>query len=101
VLGRCKVSGPIVFLHSATDDEGRADGWFYAVVVLAAHRVRGIGEVFLADTVETDAKYAGLVRVDRHLGAPDQVAERTSSPRSPTSGAPRIAAAAAPTSRCG
>ena len=47
VLGRCKVSGPIVFLHSATDDEGRADGFFYSVVVLAAHRVRAIGEVFL------------------------------------------------------
>ncbi len=74
VLGRCKVSGPIVFLHSATDDEGRADGYFYSVVVLAAHRVRAIGEVYLGDKVESDGSLAGLVRIDRHLGDPDQAA---------------------------
>ena len=74
VFGRCKVSGPIVFLHSASDDAGRADGYFYTVVVLAAHQVRAIGEVWLGDTLATDTKYAGLVRIDRHLGAPDQAA---------------------------
>ncbi|WP_333673683.1 phage tail protein, partial [Elioraea tepidiphila] len=74
VFGRCKVGGPIVFIHSATDDQGRADGWFYAVVVLAAHRVRAIGEVWLGDTLATDPKFAGLVRIDRHLGDPDQAA---------------------------
>lgn len=75
VFGRCKVSGPIVFLHSAPDDTGRADGWFYEVVVLASHSVRGIGEVFLGDKPETDPLFAGLVRVARHLGAPDQAAD--------------------------
>jgi len=39
VLGRVKVGGPIVFIHSATDDAGREDGYFYAVVVVAAHRM--------------------------------------------------------------
>ncbi|MFL1464413.1 hypothetical protein ACI6QG_19585, partial [Roseococcus sp. DSY-14] len=62
VFGRCKVGGPIVFIHSATDDDGRADGWFYAVVVLAAHRVRAIGDVWLGDSLATDPKFAGLVR---------------------------------------
>ena len=74
VFGRCKVGGPIVFIHSATDDQGRADGYFYAVVVLAAHRVQSIGDVWLGDALATDAKYSGLVRIDRHLGAADQVA---------------------------
>ncbi|MGG5890221.1 phage tail protein [Falsiroseomonas sp. HC035] len=74
VLGRVKVGGPIVFIHSATDDAGREDGYFYAVVVMAAHRVRAIGEVTLGDKVETDASFAGLVRVDRHLGDPGQAA---------------------------
>ncbi len=74
VLGRVKVGGPIVFLHSTTDDAGREDGYFYAVVVVAAHRVHGIGEVWLGDKAETDASFAGLVRVDRHLGEPDQAA---------------------------
>jgi hypothetical protein len=45
VFGRIKVGGPIVFIHSATDDQGRADGYFYAVIVLAAHRVQSIGDV--------------------------------------------------------
>jgi len=40
-----------VFIHSATDDQGRADGYFYAVVVLAAHRVQSIGDVWLGDTL--------------------------------------------------
>jgi len=75
VVGRCKVSGPIVFLHSATDDEGRADGYFYSVVVLTAHRVCAIGEVFLGDKLENDPAFAGLVRIDRHLGDPDQAAD--------------------------
>jgi hypothetical protein len=76
VFGRCKVGGPIVFIHSATDDQGRADGYFYAVVVLAAHRVQSIGDVWLGDTVATDAKFSGLVRIDRHLGAADQANAR-------------------------
>ncbi len=75
VFGRCKVGGPIVFIHSAPDDESRADGWFYSVVVLAAHRVRSIGDVWLGDTLATDAKFAGLVRIDRHLGTVDQPAD--------------------------
>ncbi|GIX10382.1 phage tail protein [Elioraea sp.] len=75
VLGRAKVSGPLVFVHSATDDEGREFGYFYMVVVLAAHRVRAIGEVFLGDKPETDASFAGLVRIDRHLGDPGQAAD--------------------------
>ncbi|WPB83652.1 phage tail protein [Sediminicoccus rosea] len=74
VFGRCRTSGPVVFLHSATDDEGRADGFLHVVVVLAAHRVRAIGEVFLNGTASTDAKFAGLLRIDRALGDPGQAA---------------------------
>jgi len=74
VFGRCKVSGPITFIHSSPDDEGRADGFFHMVVVLAGHRVRAIGEVFLGDKPETDPVFAGLLRIDRHLGDPNQVA---------------------------
>ena len=55
VFGRCRTSGPVVFLHSATDDEGRADGFLHVVVVLAAHRVRAVGEVFLNDTASTES----------------------------------------------
>jgi hypothetical protein len=74
VLGLAKVSGPIVFLHRSPDDEGRADGYFYLVVVLAGHRVRSIGEVFLGDKSETDPVFTNLVRVDRHFGDPNRAA---------------------------
>ncbi|MCQ4163065.1 phage tail protein, partial [Roseomonas sp. GC11] len=74
VFGRVKLGGPIVFIHSRTDDAGREDGFFYVVVVLAAHSVRAIGTVYLGDTPETDSRFAGLVRIDRHLGAADQPA---------------------------
>ncbi len=74
VFGRCRTSGPVVFLHSATDDEGRADGFLHVVVVLAAHRVCAIGDVFLNGTASTDAKFAGLLRIDRALGDTAQAA---------------------------
>lgn len=44
------------------------------VVVLAGHQVRSIGEVFLGDKPESDPVFAGLLRIDRHLGYPDQTA---------------------------
>ena len=75
VLGRVKVGGPIVFIHSATDNAGREDGYFYAVVVVAGHRVRAIGEITLGAAPQSDPKYAGLVRADRHLGDPAQAAD--------------------------
>jgi len=45
------------------------------VVVVAAHQVRAIGEITLGDAPESDPKYAGLVRVDRHLGNPVQATD--------------------------
>ncbi|MGK7868873.1 hypothetical protein [Falsiroseomonas sp. E2-1-a20] len=39
-----------MFLHPATDDERRSDGFLHVVVVLAAYRVCAVGEVFLNGT---------------------------------------------------
>ncbi len=58
VFGCCRTAGRVVFLHSATGDEVRADGFRHLVVVLAAHRVRAISEVFLTGTTSTGAKPA-------------------------------------------
>ncbi len=74
VFGRCRVSGPVVFLHSATDDEGRVDGFLHQVVMLAAHRIRSIEDVFLNGAISTDAKFAGLLRIEWGLGDIDQPA---------------------------
>lgn len=73
IVGRIKKSGPIMFMQSMPDDSGRADGYFYIQHALAAHRCQQIDDIYLDETLSTDAKFSGLVRVGRNLGATDQV----------------------------
>ena len=56
VFGRCKVGGPIVFIHSAPDDESRADGWFYSVAFLAGYELE-----FLPASVAVWQGYGGAL----------------------------------------
>jgi hypothetical protein len=74
-FGRIKASGPIVAISTADDDDGRTNGYLYILHGLAGHHCEAIGDVFLGDDLATDAKYNGLVRVNKHLGAADQVAD--------------------------
>lgn len=73
--GRVKLSGPITFLHSKDDDGGRANGYLYLVHTLTGVRIKAIGDVYLNETLSSDSSYSGLVRVNKHLGASDQVAD--------------------------
>jgi len=72
VVGRIKKSGPVVFMHSAPDDGGREDGYFYVQLALAAHPCEHIGDVYLNDELSSAAKFAGFVRFGKNLGAYDQ-----------------------------
>lgn len=72
VVGRVKKSGVAAFMHSMEDDEGRADGYFYLQIALAAHECELIGDVFIHDELSTVGKFAGLVRFGKNLGADDQ-----------------------------
>lgn len=73
VLGRIKVSGPVMFMHSAPDDTGREDGYFYLQLALAGHECRAIESIYINDEISTDAKYTGFVTVGKNLGRSDQV----------------------------
>lgn len=73
--GRYKTSGPIMYLHTKVDDEGRANGYFYIVHALCSTKIRSIRDVYLNDGYSTDAEFSGLVRVNKHLGEASQVAD--------------------------
>jgi hypothetical protein len=87
VLGRVRVSGPIVFLHTNASpltgvntklfgqpsNFGRED-LLYMVHILAAHSIAGVDAVFLDDTPLSDEKFRGLARVEWERGTPDQAA---------------------------
>lgn len=73
IVGRVKTGGPWMFAHSAADDGGRADGYFYLQIALAAHRCRAIETVYVQDRFETDDVFDGLVTIGKNLGGDDQV----------------------------
>jgi hypothetical protein len=73
VVGRVKKSGTVVFMHSMADDAGRADGYFYMQLALAAHPCELIADVYIHDEISTAAKFAGFVRFGKNLGAVDQL----------------------------
>lgn len=70
IVGQARVSGPLVFIHSYNNNE-----YLHLVIALASNRLHSIGTVYFDDVPETDARFVGLVRVNRHLGAADQTAD--------------------------
>lgn len=77
IAGRIKTSGPILFLHSATDDDDRANGYIYIINALAGHQSRAITDVYLDDNLSTASRYDGLVTVNLHTGEDNQAADST------------------------
>jgi hypothetical protein len=77
VVGRAVVSGPIAFAATHPGNSppsGPANSNLTLVIVLAAHKVSYIGEVFLNDTPASDPRFAGHVTIYRFLGSDDQSA---------------------------
>lgn len=81
VYGEQRVSGPIVFPR-VTD----SNKYLHFVIVLASHEVEEIGEIIIDEESITDdmldgdgtvntGQYDGLIRIKKHLGAPDQAAD--------------------------
>lgn len=75
LFGRQKTSGPIVFIHTANDDGGRANGYLYLIHALAGCHVKAIGDIYLGDDLSTAAQFSGFYRVGKHLGETTQVAD--------------------------
>jgi hypothetical protein len=76
VYGRARKGGVIVYISEA----GSKRQYLHLVVVLAAHRVAGIGAVYFDGEAAVDAsgvalgRWAGLVTVEKRLGDEDQTA---------------------------
>jgi hypothetical protein len=73
VYGKCRVSGTIVYL-STTGDKNQ---FLHIVVTLAGHEIQAIDEIYFNDelvpldavfTNEPTGFYAGVARVNKHLG---------------------------------
>ena len=78
VYGTAKVSGPIVFMETTDNDK-----YLHMAIVLAAHEVTNIFQIYIDDEpVGTGningfvgGEYKNKIRIKTHFGSPDQVAD--------------------------
>jgi hypothetical protein len=78
--GRSRVSGTMVYVSTT----GTANEYLHIVVALAGHEIEEIEEIYFNDelvpldpiyTNEPTGFYAGVARVNKHLGEPTQLAD--------------------------
>jgi hypothetical protein len=72
IYGQARVSGPLVYVQSTSNNE-----YLHLIVALASHQVKAINTVYLDDLASDDSRYSGLVRIEKYLGADDQAASAT------------------------
>ena len=78
IYGTAKVSGPIVFMETTDNDK-----YLHMAIVLAAHEVTNIFQIYIDDEpVGTGningfvgGDYKNKIRIKTHFGSPDQVAD--------------------------
>jgi hypothetical protein len=71
IYGRRRVGGTRVLIEVS----GTSNEYLHIVVVLAEGPVAAIDNVYLDDLLATDAKFAGLVTVNKHLGTANEAAD--------------------------
>lgn len=78
VYGQVKLSGPLAYIGNG----GSSTEYIHLVILLATHECEAIDDIYLNDeTVPLDGsgnatgKYAGYIRVKKHLGTPGQAAD--------------------------
>ena len=71
IYGRRRVGGTRVLIEVS----GASNEYLHIVVVLAEGPVAAIDNVYLDDLLATDAKFAGLVTVNKHLGTANEAAD--------------------------
>lgn len=79
IYGQAKVGGVMVFLHATN-----SDSHLHIIQTLAGHEVEEIGDIYLNDELvpldgsgNATGKYAGYVRIIKHLGSTTQTADTT------------------------
>ena len=79
IYGETRVSGVLGFAESTEDDK-----YLHLVILMASHEVNSIGQIYINDTAITldgsgnctaPTQYANLIRINKHLGSPTQVAD--------------------------
>lgn len=73
ILGRVRVAGALVFVHTKAEG-GRPNALLYQVLVLAAHEVESIGDILLNDEGLADPKFQNVARVEWRRGTATQSA---------------------------
>ena len=71
IYGRRRVGGTRVLIEVS----GASNEYLHIVVVISEGPVAAIDNVYLDDLLATDAKYAGLVTVNKHLGTANEAAD--------------------------
>lgn len=74
-FGRYKTSGPMLFVNTQDDPDGRPNGFFYIVHGLSSTHIKHIGDTYLNQTISTDPAFVNQVTFVKHLGETDQVAD--------------------------
>lgn len=81
IYGESRESGPILFVGLSDDNE-----FLHMVIAVASHEVEEIGELIIgevsvtddmldADGLITEGRYANVIRIKKHLGTVDQLAD--------------------------
>jgi hypothetical protein len=80
IYGKVRVGGAIVFDEST----GNNNKHFHRVIAVAGHEIQSFDEIYINDEVATidgngnvisPSRYDGKIRINTHLGSPDQVAD--------------------------
>lgn len=69
VYGKARVSGPLAYIQSTGNNDH-----LHLVISLSSCQVNSIGDVYLDDTLSTDSRFSGLVRIEKFVGTADQAA---------------------------
>jgi hypothetical protein len=68
IYGRRRVGGTRVFIEVSGQIGGYGNEYLHLVLVLAEGPVTSIDNVYLDEVLSTDAKFAGLLTITKHLG---------------------------------
>jgi hypothetical protein len=68
IYGERKIGGTRVFVSTS----GSKNKYLYVALVLCEGEVEAIGDVYINDTISTDAKFSGLVTIQKFTGTDDQ-----------------------------
>jgi hypothetical protein len=71
IYGQRRAGGTRSFMATGGTD----NAYLYLVLVLCEGEIQEIGDVYINDVISTDARYSGLITINKHLGSDSQAAD--------------------------